>query len=321
MLQHQRASFHELLADVWTHSAFYREYYSGHGIREKDLADLAVGDLPFLSKKILMEHFDSAVTNPRVSKKQLQQWLQENPGQVRYKEFLVNCTSGSSGDIGIFIYDQTAVNVMNSKMVDRLPVPENYPAGKTRSACFMNTAAALMPKATFETVVLSLLDSSEEVVSRLNAFQPHRLTGYASHLANLADMALQGNLRIRPHSILATGDRLTESMERKIRAACNAPLYDLYCASESIHLGVKSAGEMRIMDDLNIVEVLDDRNAPVPAGGHGRVVLTNLYNYTFRCFAMSWEIRSARIGRQRDVVFDDPENSGADQRCFAGFAR
>jgi phenylacetate-coenzyme A ligase PaaK-like adenylate-forming protein len=102
----------------------------------------------------------------------------------------------------------------------------------------------------------------------------------ASHLANLADMALQGNLRIRPHSILATGDRLTESMERKIRAAWNAPLYDLYCASESIHLGVKSAGEMRIMDDLNIVEVLDDRNAPVPAGGHGRVVLTNLYNYT-----------------------------------------
>jgi phenylacetate-CoA ligase len=34
------------------------------------------------------------------------------------------------------------------------------------------------------------------------------------------------------------------------------------------------------MDDLNIVEMLDDRNQPVPSGGSGRGVLTNLYNYT-----------------------------------------
>ena len=74
MLQHQRTSFHELLAHVWTHSAFYREYYSRHGIREKDLLDLTVRDLPFVSKKILMDHFDSAVTDPRIRKKQLQQW-------------------------------------------------------------------------------------------------------------------------------------------------------------------------------------------------------------------------------------------------------
>ena len=146
---------------------------------------------------------------------------------------------------------------------------------------FLNTAAALMPKAVFETEVLSLLDSSEEVVSRLNAFQPHRLTGYSSHLANLADIALQGQLRIRPDNILATGDLLTQSMERKIRAAWNAPLYELYGASESNHLGVKAgSGEMRIMDDLNIVEVFDDRNQPAPSGAYGRVVLTNLYNYT-----------------------------------------
>ena len=171
---------------------------------------------------------------------------------------------------------------MNGKMVDRLPAAENYPSGKSRSACFMNTAAVLMPKAVFETIVLSLLDSSEEVISRLNVFQPHRLTGYSSHLANLADMALAGAALYPTDNILATGDLLTESMERKIRAAWNAPLYELYCASEkSIHLGVKAgSGEMRIMDDLNIVEVLNDRNQPAPSGGHGRVVVTNLYNYT-----------------------------------------
>ncbi len=129
---------------------------------------------------------------------------------------------------------------MNGKMVGRLPTPENYPSGKTRCACFMNTAEALMPKALFETLVLSLLHSSEEVIGRLNAFQPQRLTGYSSHLANLVDLTLQGQWRIRPHNVLATGDLLTESIEQKIRTAWNAPLYDLYCASESIYLGVKT---------------------------------------------------------------------------------
>jgi len=73
MWLHQRTSFYELLTHVWAHSAFYREYYGDHGIREKDLADLTVADLPFVSKKILMDHFDAAVTNPRIRKNDLQQ--------------------------------------------------------------------------------------------------------------------------------------------------------------------------------------------------------------------------------------------------------
>jgi len=280
VLNFQRASFRELLGYIWEHSEFYREYYSGYGIKEKDLHDLTVGDLPFLTKKILMENFDAAVTDRRIRKQELDAWAEGDPADVRYKGFIVNSTSGSTGDVGILIYDQTAANVMNSKMVGRLPAPENYSSGKTRCACFMKTAAALMPEAVFETRVLSLLDSGEDLVTRLNAFQPHRLTGYSSHLAQLAGFALQGRLRIRPQNILATGDPLTASMAEKIRAAWKAPLYEMYCASESIYLGVKADGEeMKMMDDLNIVEVLDDRNEEVPSGGQGRVVLTNLYNH------------------------------------------
>ena len=70
-------------------------------------------------------------------------------------------------------------------------------------------------------------------------------------------------------------------MERKIRAAWNAPLYVLYAASESKYIAIKMAehDQMMVMDDLNIVEALDENDREVGAEQEGRVVLTNLYNY------------------------------------------
>jgi len=37
---------------------------------------------------------------------------------------------------------------------------------------------------------------------------------------------------------------------------------------------------MRVLDDLNIVEVFDEQDQPVGPGKEGRVVITNLYNCT-----------------------------------------
>ena len=72
------------------------------------------------------------------------------------------------------------------------------------------------------------------------------------------------------------------------------------------------------MDDLNIVEVLDDRNAPVPAGGHGRVVLTNLYNYTLPVLRYELgRLRCARHGKQRNIVFRRSGKIEGGRRCSA----
>jgi phenylacetate-CoA ligase len=113
---------------------FYRELYSGHGIREHQLGELSVSDLPFVTKKLLMENFDRAVTDSRLRKSALERWLNDvrDPRQLFQREFIVMHTSGSSGTIGIFVYSRADWNIMNSVMAGRLPQPENYPAGKTR---------------------------------------------------------------------------------------------------------------------------------------------------------------------------------------------
>jgi phenylacetate-CoA ligase len=122
MLADQRASFQKLLNYVWQHSSFYRDFYGSHGIKEKDLPEVTVRDLPFLTKQLLMENFDSAVTDSRLRKMELAQWIQDkpDPAQNFLDEFIVVHTSGSSGDVGIFVYDQKAWQIASYTVAAQL---------------------------------------------------------------------------------------------------------------------------------------------------------------------------------------------------------
>jgi len=78
MLQYQHRHFQRLLNHVWSRSAFYRDYYTSHGISEKDLADISISDLALLPKKTLIDNFDQAVTDPRLRRKELEDWFESH---------------------------------------------------------------------------------------------------------------------------------------------------------------------------------------------------------------------------------------------------
>jgi len=290
MLQHQLRNLRQLLQRVWQQSSFYREYYGSHGIKEKDLPEITIGDLPFLSKQTLMENFDSAVTDPRLRKKNLEQWIENvrDPEQLYQEDLIVVHSSGSSGDIAIFVYDRKAWQIMNATVATHFPPPDGGSHARTRVASYLAshghfagvTTSVLLPKSVYQVLILSLLNSTDEVVEQLNTFQPRRLVGYSSSVAMLAELAIQGELAIQPQSIIVSGDLLTRGMEQRIHEAWRVPLYVVYAASESIYMGIKAPDqeEMSVMDELNILEVLDHDNRLVLPGKVGRVVLTNLYN-------------------------------------------
>ena len=274
MLQYQSRQLKRLLDYIWSRSAFYRDFYTSHGISEKDFADISISNLPLLPKKTLIDNFDRAVTDPRLRKKDLEEWFQRHhdPTENFSKDMVVIHGSDTSGDIGIFPYDRGAWTIADATVAGRLPSPENYPKGKTKVAFFVAadghfatvSMANSMPKNIYDTLILSLLNSSEQTVRQLNEFQPHRMTGYSSSVAQLAELALKGSLRIRPQRVFVGGDKLTQSMERKIREAWRAPIYVLYAASESKYIAIKTpeCDQMMVMDDLNIVEVLDEKIKP-----------------------------------------------------------
>ncbi len=135
-IAHQRLG--ELLDHAWQHSRFYRELYQSHGISAKDLPDLTVRDLPFVTKEMLMEHFDAAVTDSRLQKEELHRWLEENrnPRDTYRDEFIVVRTSGGSSTIGTFVYDKRAWQIMSSTVAPRLHLGDAAPSVRLRSAFY-----------------------------------------------------------------------------------------------------------------------------------------------------------------------------------------
>ncbi len=287
----RRQSFHALLRHAWQRSSFYRDLYSSLGITESKLPEVTVKDLPIIDKKLLMENFDRAVTDPRLKKADLERWMQEhrNPAENYLQDFIVVHSSGSSGTQGIFACHRADWQIAASAMAGRLPLPANYPGGRTRAAFYLAShgnfggvsTAARLPKSIYESLILSMLDSHEHVARQLNDFQPHQLHGYSSGVHDLSRLAMRGKLKISPVRIFVGGDKLTENMERDIRYAWDVAIHDIYTATECKYIAMRQAGEddMAIIEELNILEVLDDANRPVTENQEGRVVLTNLYDY------------------------------------------
>jgi phenylacetate-CoA ligase len=123
----------------------------------------------------------------------------------------------------------------------------------------------------------------EKLVGPLNRHQPEFLYTYPSILSELATEQLAGGLRIAPSTLMSTGETHTAKTARAVRAVWDVPWFELYGATEAPVLGVHCSEHtgLHLFEDLTIVEVVDERDRPVPAGRPGhRVLLTNLVNRT-----------------------------------------
>jgi amino acid adenylation domain-containing protein len=285
-------NFRKILAHAWAHSPLYRRIYTNWGIREQDLAHVALEDLPVVSKSDVMVNLDEAVTDPRLHLGELKLWLEQdiNPLNLYLDEYVVIHSSGGSS-----IRSYIPITPRTWRLMTTTAAPALLPsASDARSAfrsAFFYTAighsassanTSLASHLAHQVLWLSITDPEEEICAKLNAFQPERLSSYASTLAWLAEWTLGGKLRIRPRSVVVSGDRLTSYIRSIVAAAWEADIYDIYAAVESPYMAVRKPGcdDYEVFTDLNVLEVVDTARRMVTPGQRGRVLVTNLINET-----------------------------------------
>jgi phenylacetate-CoA ligase len=287
MSAYQTRMLRDMVRHAWHRSPFYREYYTDHGLKEADLGDIGVGDLPLTDKELLMEHFDRVVTDRRVRKADLERFiLTPVERQMKYLgRYTVVHTSGSSGNVGIFVHD--SANWIISRFG---PVVRGDRPGLRRervASCLAIegryvgvTMARSAPKLLATALVLSVQDPINRTVEALNIFQPTILTGYSSTIAALARQTVAGRLKIAPHQVWTSGEMLTDEMQRDIEEAWPGRQGGIYASTEFLYIAVQYPGHRAytVFDDLNILELLDDQQQPVAQGQTGKIVLTSLYN-------------------------------------------
>ncbi|MDP2344540.1 MAG: phenylacetate--CoA ligase family protein [Deltaproteobacteria bacterium] len=312
----------------------------------RDLRTLA--DAPVVDKATLMASFDDHMVDRAPSRVHTFAFLgKAAPGALLDDRFIVTTTSGTTGEVGVFVVDDVGFARLRATVFARIF------RGQLRAEGFAlllrrryrmtfvvavgghtMTAVLALRRPRIGGIVadvrtLSIDDPLPQLVSSLNSAPPLLLHTYATVLEVLAHEALRGRLRIDPEIVTAGSEPLTLQARAVIGAAFpRATLVETWGATE--HVGLATAcnlGHLHINEDAAILEAVDDDDRPVPDGAWSeRVLVTNLLNHAqpvlrYRlddrvridgglCPCGSPFRRVEIVGRTDDVVYLD------DGQCF-----
>jgi len=305
--QVQEQRFRKLLRYAGERSPFYRRLYKGF-----DLRNCKLTDLPAISKPEMMANYDSFVTDNRLRRNELREWLADksNLGKLYKGKFIPFQTSGTTGENALVVYNRKGLDYAHAAVVARHAMEEEpdlrYQLRLLFKALFhyrhrmamivmdggpypAYTVCLYAPpthKLFTKNQIYSLMDPTEALVEKLNQFQPHSMFSYPSILNILAREQLEGRLNIaldeEISSLISGSEPLSETTKLLAKRAWNRDIQDTYGTSECIVMAraCKNFHRMHVMSDLCILEIVDKSNRPVPDGQHGeKVLMTNLTNY------------------------------------------
>ncbi len=125
---------------------------------------------------------------------------------------------------------------------------------------------------------------TEAFIKSFNRLKPPLLQGYTGAIAQLAIYLLEHPQQIHsPKAIWVTSSPLGKLQRQQIELAFQAPVYDQYGSCEVPHMAAQCAakGPLHIHYDAVHLEFVDDNNKPVPCGEMGRILVTDLENFSF----------------------------------------
>lgn len=292
LLRHQHERLRDLLHVAATGSPFHRRRLAGIDLAAVTPTDLTA--LPVMTKQDLMDRFDEVLTDRSLTRAIAEAHLRtvgEDP-VLLHDRFLVLTSGGSSGQRGVYVLSRNdALGFVSAVLrggMARLAAQMGWPPPRR-----VPIALVLAPRAIHATRAMSAMAAGvgrltqlpatrplEEIIAGLNEAQPLLLAAYASVLAQLADAAADGRLRIAPQMILSNGEQLTEELRERITAGFGLPPGNAFASSEGLIGSAPPGGEVvTFASDRAIVEFVDAADQPVAPGTRAdHVLVTNLTN-------------------------------------------
>ena len=123
----------------------------------------------------------------------------------------------------------------------------------------------------------------ERFAQMMVQWNPRFVVGYASALELFSRFLLsQSKYHVRPIAVKSSAEVLSDSQRQVIQEAFQAPLYNFYGSREINVLAAECPAHqgLHINSLGRFVEVVDDDGRPLPPGVPGRILVTDLTNYT-----------------------------------------
>ena len=282
-----------LLAFTRTNSPHYREAWRTRP------ADAPLQALPIVTKRELMADFDRWVTDPKLTRATVEDFLADRThiGEKLLDRYAVWKSSGSSGEPGVFVQDDAALATYDALIGVQLGAARL--GRRYASGVFGNSGKAALVTARddhYASIVswerlsrgspwlssksYSVLDPLQELATQLNAYQPAFVASYPTMLALLAEERAAGRLRISPALLWSGGEYMTLAMRAAIERAFGCPVVNEYGASEALSIAYGcDEGWLHLNADWVVLEPVDAEYRPTPPGETSHsALLTNLAN-------------------------------------------
>ncbi|HTY95505.1 MAG TPA: hypothetical protein VMB91_00580, partial [Solirubrobacteraceae bacterium] len=253
-----------------------------------------LNQLPTMTKEDLMGSFDQIVTDPAVRLADVNSHIASLDGDAYFRgELHAVASGGSSGVRGVFVWGWDAwatvqLTALRRTLLDRLGEPDlaSKPpvamiVAAENATHFTSALSETFATGAVETHRFRIGAPLERIVEGLNGVAGDSLATYPSMLGRLVGEARAGRVTIRPRRILTMAEPLLPETRKAAEDTWGAPVANMWGTSEGgvTAIGCFKGSGMHLTDDLLIVEPVDERGDPVPAGERStKVYLTNLFN-------------------------------------------
>ena len=269
----------KLLLHVLKNVPYYRNLKET-GIINNDEIDLPkFFELPILKKEDVKKNFEMLKST-----------------DYKYRNFFFNQTGGSKGKPLTFIQDSLYLKwfsisdyYYNSEILKfNKPITTKKLILWGSEKDLYQNSIGIKAKASnwlTNTIFLNSFRISEEnlenYIKTINSYKPDLIRGYANSLYQLSKYIEKNNISVhQPKIIQSAAENLTDDMRSLIERSFGIKVFDFYGSREVSHLaGECKCGLMHILP-TNYIEILDQNNEPVSEGEEGRVIVTNLFNYS-----------------------------------------
>ncbi|HTS21117.1 MAG TPA: phenylacetate--CoA ligase family protein [Casimicrobiaceae bacterium] len=263
-----------LLGAALQHSPWHADRIRAAGLDSR----IGSATLEDLRRLPLMTREDARVNGERI------RWMAVPGGAARYN------TGGSSGEPLIFYFGRSrqasdAAGRMRARRWWGVEVgdPEVYlwgaPAELAKTDRIKTIRDGLLNQLVLNAFAMSA-EAMDRYLDAIQAFRPRCIYGYASSVALLAARALARGRRLQLPElrvVCATGEPLYAHQRQLIGEAFGVPVANEF-GSRDIGFTAHETprGQMLLMSESIVLEILDEAGHPVPVGTLGEAVATGL---------------------------------------------
>lgn len=270
----------DLLLHAYQHTQYYHKIFDQIGIIKGGRADLSlIHEIPLLTKEIIRKNHNELVSD-----------------DFKKRGWYQNSSGGSTGEPVRLIQDRQFLrwanatnnyyyrNILN---IDEPMVKKVLIWGSERDLFTgtMGIKAKIINWLTNNIMLNSFRMTSadiEKYIRTINTYKPNLIRGYAGSLYEICRYAQRNNLEIySPSVVVCAAETLNDEMRDQIESVFGRRVYNFYGSREVSNLaGECKDGLMHSFAFWNYLELLDEHNRPVKYREEGRVIVTNLFNYS-----------------------------------------